>query len=62
MRLSGDLPMVIEAVDIHECIDKVLPRIDELLEEGLVTQEKVRVLHYAPTKEREVTFRSVTVS
>ena len=49
LRLSGDLPMVIEAVDTQECIDKVLPKIDELLEEGLVTLEKVRVLRYAPS-------------
>jgi uncharacterized protein len=52
LRLSGDLPMVIEAVDTQECIDSVLPKIDELLEEGLVTLEKVRVLRYAPSGEK----------
>jgi len=50
LRLSGDLPMVIEVVATEECIDRVRPMIDELLNEGLVTLEKVRVLRYSPKK------------
>lgn len=48
LRLSQDLPMVVEVVDTQENIDRVLPMLDEFLAEGLVTCEKVRVLRYAP--------------
>jgi hypothetical protein len=48
LRLSQDLPIVIEAVDSQENIDRVLPAIDRLVHEGLITLEKVRVLRYAP--------------
>lgn len=51
LRLSQDLPIVIEVVDSQENIDRVLPRIDEIVKEGLVTMEKVRVLRYAPVGE-----------
>ena len=48
LRLSQDLPMVIEVVETQENIDRVLPRIDGRVGEGLITMEKVRVLRYAP--------------
>lgn len=48
LRLSQDLPVVIEVVDTQENIDRVLPMLDKFLTEGLVTCEKVRVLRYAP--------------
>ena len=46
LRLSQDLPIVIEIVDAREKIDALLPSIDEMVEEGLVTMEKVRVIKY----------------
>ncbi len=46
LRLSEDLPMVIEIVDSLEKIEKFLPVLDELIKDGLVTVEKVRVIHY----------------
>jgi len=46
LQLSTDLPMVIEAVDTQEKIDAVMPRIDELMDGGLITLEKVNVLRY----------------
>ena len=46
LRLSMDLPMVIEIVDTPERIAEFLPDLDTLIEEGLVTLEKVRVLIY----------------
>jgi len=49
LRLSQDLPIVLEVVDTQENIDRVLPRIDAMMGEGLVTLEKVRVLRYAPS-------------
>lgn len=47
LRLSADLPMIIEVVDAQEKIDAVLPRVDELMDGGLVTMEMVRVIRYA---------------
>ncbi|MGA7615946.1 MAG: DUF190 domain-containing protein [Thermoanaerobaculia bacterium] len=46
LRLSEDLPVVIEIVDSSEHIDRLLPILDEMVTEGLVTMEKVRVVKY----------------
>jgi hypothetical protein len=46
LRLSEDLPMVIEIVDSKEKIDEFLPFIDAMVGEGLVTLEKVQVIKY----------------
>jgi PII-like signaling protein len=47
LDLSTDLPVVIEIVDSEEKINAFLPVVDELVSEGLVTLEAVRVLKYA---------------
>jgi hypothetical protein len=44
--LSEDLPMVIEIVDCKDKIDELMPHIDGMLQEGLVTLEKVQVIKY----------------
>ncbi len=46
LRLSMDLPMVIEIVDSEENLNKLLPHLDEMVQEGLVTLEDVKVLKY----------------
>jgi uncharacterized protein len=46
LRLSADLPLVIEIVDTEEKINAFLPTLDRLMGGGLVTLEKVRVIHY----------------
>lgn len=46
LRLSEDLPMVVEIVDTPERIEAFLPELDEMIAEGLVTLEKVRVIAY----------------
>ncbi|HEX9422137.1 MAG TPA: DUF190 domain-containing protein [Pyrinomonadaceae bacterium] len=46
LRLSEDMPMIVEIVDSLEKIEKFLPLLDELIKDGLVTIEKVRVIHY----------------
>jgi len=46
LRLSEDLPMVIEIVDKPERIAAFLPDLDKIMQEGLVTLEKVRVITY----------------
>ena len=48
LELSADLPVVIEVVDTEEHIDRLLPILDEMVSEGLVTLEKARVVKYAP--------------
>jgi PII-like signaling protein len=49
MRLSYDLPIVIEIVDSEEKIEAFLPVIDGMIGSGLVTLEKVKVLLYGST-------------
>jgi PII-like signaling protein len=46
LRLSEDLPMVIEIVDTPEKIAAFLPELDGMIEEGLVTLEKIKVIVY----------------
>jgi len=46
LRLSQDLPIVVEIVDSKEKIDAFLPVLDEMMSSGLVTLEKVQVLQY----------------
>jgi len=46
LRLSEDLPIVIEIVDSAAKINTLMPFIDEAVQEGLVTLERVRVIKY----------------
>jgi PII-like signaling protein len=46
LRLSEDLPVMIEIVDIEENINKLLPFLDENVKEGLITMENVQILKY----------------
>lgn len=46
LRLSEDLPMVIEIVDSREKVEEFLPYLDEMITDGLVTLEPVSVLQY----------------
>lgn len=48
LRLSQDLPLVVEVVDNRENIDRILPLLDEMISEGMVTLERVGVVRYAP--------------
>jgi uncharacterized protein len=50
LRLSQDLPVVVEIVDAQEKIDALLPVLDGMMSSGLITIEKVQVLQYGPTK------------
>jgi len=51
LRLSMDLPMVIEIVDTEEKVKTMLPFLDEMMGGGLVTLEKIKVIHYRGGKE-----------
>jgi PII-like signaling protein len=46
LRLSMDLPLVIEIVDSEERINSFLPELDKMISGGLVTLEKVKVIEY----------------
>ncbi|MCL4078864.1 DUF190 domain-containing protein [Coriobacteriia bacterium Es71-Z0120] len=51
LRLSQDLPMLIEWVDEPQRVARVLPMLDEMIEGGMVTIEDVHVLRYVSRKE-----------
>jgi PII-like signaling protein len=51
LRLSMDLPTVIEIVDSEEKISVLLPALEEMMGSGLVTLEKVKVIHYRHREE-----------
>src|SRR3984893_18980339 len=46
LRLSEDLPVVVEIIDTKEQIDSFLPMLDEMMTGGLVSLEEVRILRY----------------
>lgn len=48
LRLSEDLPMIVEVVDTAEQVERLKPILDEMVGEGLVTIEPVHVLKYLP--------------
>ena len=50
LRLSQDLPIVLEVIESAEFIEKILPRLDEMVEGGLITLEKVRVILYRASR------------
>jgi len=50
LRLSEDLPVMIEIVDIEDNINKILPFLDDTVKEGLITLENVRIIKYRHSK------------
>lgn len=52
LRLSRDLPIIIEVVDTLERIESILPKLDDIVKDGLVTIEKARVIRYIHKHER----------
>jgi uncharacterized protein len=50
LRLSQDLPIILEIVETSERIEQILPRLDAMVEGGLITLEKVRVILYRAAK------------
>ncbi len=52
LRLSEDLPVVIEVVDVAERIETVLPLLDEMVTEGLVTIADVEVIKYVHSQQQ----------
>ena len=50
LRLSEDLPLVIEMVDTEERIDAILPLLDPMILEGMITVERVHIVSYRSSK------------
>jgi len=48
LRLSLDLPIVVECVDTEERIQEILPELDRMIGGGLITLERARVIVYRP--------------
>lgn len=46
LRLSQDMPIVVEVVDSQENIERIMPEVEKMMGDGLITLEKVRVLKY----------------
>jgi PII-like signaling protein len=59
LRLSEDLPMIVEIIDREEKITAFLPLLDDMVEGGLISLEEVRVLHYG-SNQKENRIRSGT--
>jgi len=53
LRLSEDLPMIVEIVDRPERIEGFLPKLDEMMDEGLVTLERARVIVYRHSENKK---------
>jgi PII-like signaling protein len=52
LRLSMDLPIIVECVDTQEKIDAILPELDQMIGGGLITLEKVQVIAYRPGEKK----------
>ncbi len=52
LRLSLDLPLIIEIVETEDTIQSILPDLDEMIGGGLITLERARVLMYRPANVR----------
>ena len=50
LRLSEDLPVIIEIVDTEESLNRLMPFLDQAVTEGLITLEKVNVIKYRAVK------------
>ena len=52
LRLSIDLPLIVEIVETEKTIQSILPDLDEMIGGGLITLERARVLMYRPDNVR----------
>ncbi|MDD2319406.1 MAG: DUF190 domain-containing protein [Geobacteraceae bacterium] len=53
LRLSSDLPLIIEVVASQEKLDKAMPKIDEMMDGGLITMEEVNVVRYCNKDDKQ---------
>ncbi len=50
LRLSTDLPIVIEVADKRENIERIKPKLEGIIEKGLITEEKIKIVYYEGNK------------
>jgi len=50
LRLSDDLPVVVEIVDKSEKIQAIIPQLDEMVTDGMITLERVNIIAYRSTR------------
>lgn len=50
LRLSTDLPIVIEVADKRENIEKIKPRLEGIIKKGLITEENIKIVYYEGTQ------------
>jgi uncharacterized protein len=53
LELSSDLPIVVELVDTQDKIDRILPILDEMVGDGMMTLETVHIVTYRGTPKNE---------
>ena len=46
LRLSTDLPIVIEVADKRENIERIKPKLEGIIKKGLITEEKIKIIYY----------------
>jgi len=56
LRLSTDMPIIIEVVDLKEKIDRIKPLLSDIVKQGLITEEKVRIIMYEGTKKDKIAY------
>ncbi len=54
LQLSTDLPILIEIADLEEKIDKIKPKLDEIITQGLITEKKLKLYFMTTTKRNEI--------
>ena len=52
LELSSDLPLIVEWIDTPERVEGLLPRVEEMLQGGLITTDPVRIIRYQPHIDR----------
>ena len=50
LRLSADLPIVIEVADKRENIERIKPKLEGIIKKGLITEEKIKIVYYEGNK------------
>ena len=50
LRLSTDLPIVIEVADKRENIERIKPKLEGIIKKGLITEEKIKIVYYEGNK------------
>jgi uncharacterized protein len=54
LDLSSDLPMLLEWIDTPERVDELLPKVEEMIQGGLITIDPVTIVRYQPHADRNI--------